>query len=410
MKPIVSLSYFHRKIGPLVYYSFPENVLDARLYVRIANIMDQAIEEGFFTHSIEDLNSMNYYFEIYSEIARGGREMLMLSVIIDQSTTLEIEHNILSSCIEFAEKLQSNEEAHKAFYINEKNSYDEAEQKKIEENEELIKLWLKELYWASLEEIREKTEEEQISILLKDKQIFFTLEKLSNGPITYEDLQKWFNETFKKSLFEDLIKTLLDQDFIHINEIGYERYILLVKEVESIRMPPKSVIEHFDEDPMLIDLVIQKVTQFFDVYKQTKEDSFQLFELISDSKIYNVLLKLRTGPILKSVLPKLISEKALASYIEIIDTLKKHEIIDEFKHEGAIYVILKTDIQITTSFPKYLRKLLPRETKAVIADKYEPPAKKEFDVKIFLDDLSSKPTYKNEVDKKRKVSKKKKKK
>ncbi|GAG89608.1 unnamed protein product [marine sediment metagenome] len=161
---------------------------------------------------------------------------------------------------------------------------------------------------------------------------------------------------------------------------------------------------------MLIDLVIQKVTQFFDVYKQTKEDSFQLFELISDSKIYNVLLKLRTGPILKSVLPKLISEKALASYIEIIDTLKKHEIIDEFKHEGAIYVILKTDIQITTSFPKYLRKLLSRETKAVIADKYEPPAKKEFDVKIFLDDLSSKPTYKNEVDKKRKVSKKKKKK
>jgi len=196
MKPIVSLSYFHRKIGPLVYYSFPENALDTRLYVRIANIMDQAIEEGFFTHSIEDLNSMNYYFEIYSEKARGGKEMLMLSVIIDQSMTPEIEQNILSSCIEFAEKLQSNEEVHKAFYINEKNSYDEIERKKIEENQELIKLWLKELYWVSLDEIREKTEEEQISILLKDKEIFYTLEKLSNGPITYED-----NKNINKSRF-----------------------------------------------------------------------------------------------------------------------------------------------------------------------------------------------------------------
>jgi len=207
-----------------------------------------------------------------------------------------------------------------------------------------------------------------------------------------------------------IIKTLINQDFIHINEIGYERYILLVKEVESIRMPPKSVIEYFDEKPMLIDLVIKKVTQFFDVYKPTKEDSFQLFQLISDSKIYNVLSKLRAGPILKSVLPKLISEKALASYFEILDTLKKIEIIDEFKYEGDIYVILKTDIQITTLFPKYLRKLLPRESKAVIADKYEPPVKKEFDIKNFLDDLSSKSTYKNKVDKKKKVSKKKKKK
>ena len=423
MKTLVSLSYFHRKIGPLVFYSFPEKVLDGQLSVRIANIMDQAFEEGFFTHSFENFNSMNYYFEIFSEWARGNKEMLMLSVLFDQVTDSDIEQNVLNWCIEFAEKLQSNEEIYKAFYINEKNSFELDEQNKIESNEDLIRIWLRELYWASLEEIREKTEEERIASLLRDQEIFYTLEKLSNGPITYEDLQRWFAEKFKLSLFEQIIKTLLDEQFIFINEIGHERYVLLVKEVEAIRMPPKSVIEYFDEIPELIDVVIQKVTQFFDLYAANEEDSFKLFQLISDPKIYNVLSKLRGGrPMLKDSLPKVVSERTLTSLLDVLNTLKNHEVIDDFKFEGETYVILKTNVQITTSFPKYLRKLLPKESKAVVAHEYEPKLsieeqsrekvaeifqdvrkkerspteKKNIEIQSFLEDLSSKPTKKKE--------------
>ena len=67
LNTIVALSYFHRKIGPLVFYSYPESILNDDLSVRIANIMDQTFNEGFFTHSFENLNSMNYYFEIHSD-------------------------------------------------------------------------------------------------------------------------------------------------------------------------------------------------------------------------------------------------------------------------------------------------------------------------------------------------------
>ncbi|GAH60485.1 unnamed protein product [marine sediment metagenome] len=73
MKPIVALSYFHRKIGPLVFYSYPESMLDEQLSARIANIMDQTVSEGFFTHSFEKNNSNNYYFEIHSDWARGNK-------------------------------------------------------------------------------------------------------------------------------------------------------------------------------------------------------------------------------------------------------------------------------------------------------------------------------------------------
>ena len=106
MKTIVAISYFHRKIGPIVFYSYPEGNLDNGLATRIANIMDQTVSEGFFTHSFENKNSMNYYFEIYSDWARGNHEMLMVSIIFDRQTTVEIEQNVNTLCSEFSEKLQ----------------------------------------------------------------------------------------------------------------------------------------------------------------------------------------------------------------------------------------------------------------------------------------------------------------
>jgi len=356
LKLFVTLSYFHSKIGPYIYCSFPEKALDAQLMRKIANLMDHPLDEGFFNYNFEDLNSMNYYFEIYSGWARGGRQMLMLSVIVNQIVTKEREKNILSYFIEFIEKLQSNEEAYRAFHLYEKQKYDEIIQKNIEENEELVKSWLKEIHWASLEEFRDKSEEEKIASIFKDKEIFDTHEKLSKGAIRCDDLQKWFNENFKKSLFNGVIKKFIDNQFILRTEIIYEQHILLLKEVKAIRMPPKSLIEHFDESPKISDLVVQKVKKVFDKYIPTKEDSFQLFQFIADPKIYNVLSKLRTGPILKNTLPNLISENAFTSLLEILKILKKHEIIDEFKYKREIFVVLIADIQITTSFPEYLRK------------------------------------------------------
>ena len=45
---------------------------------------------------------------------------------------------------------------------------------------------------------------------------------------------------------------------------------------------------------------------------------------------------------------------------------------EELNYEKERYILLKTNLQITTAFPEYLRKLLPKETKPVVAKKYEP--------------------------------------
>jgi len=376
LKTIVVLSYFHRKIGPLVFYSYPKNILEKELSGKVANIMDQQFSEGFFTHSFENLKSMNYYFEIHSDWARGNKEMLMVSIILDQQIPLEIEEKISILCTEFSERLQSNEEIFTAFYINDINNFDEDDQENIVKNESLIEAWVNNLYWAIIEDTREKTEEEKIAILLNDKHIFKTLEKLSKGPIPLEWLREWYIEKFPEKDFNEIIDTLVDKQFIFINQIGFiEKYVLLLKEVNAERIPPDSVIEYIDDKPELIELLLPKVQEYYSEYEkktkeQIKEDAFTLFQIMADSKKYNVLSELRNGLISKDKLPKLVSKKSLDSLMENIDFLKKYDVIEELNYNGETYIVLKTNLQITTAFPEWMRKLLPKESEPVVANKY----------------------------------------
>ena len=378
MKSICALSYFHRKIGPLVFYSYPENMLDDKLLTRIANIMDQQFIEGFFTHSFEDINTMNYYFEIQSDWARGNKDMLMISFIFDQQTITEIEDKIQLLCIEFSEKLKSNEVIYTAFRIGDIRNFDKEEQEIIIKNNELIKLWVRELSWTAVEVTREKSEEEKLANLLKKKYIFLTLRKLSKGPLPLEWLREWFQNKFKGISFNETIDTLIERQLIFINQIGIvEKYVLLLKEVNAERIPPDSVIEYIDETPKLIELILPKVQKYFSMYEtkteeELEEDSFLLFQIIADPKKYNVLSELRNGLIPRDKLPKLVSKRNLDALSKVIDFLKKHNIIEELKYKNERYIVLKVNLQITTAFPEYLRKLLPKESKPVIANIYSP--------------------------------------
>ena len=371
------MSYFHRKIGPLVFYSYPKDMLERELSLKIANIMDQQFSEGFFTHSFENLKSLNYYFEIHSDWARGNKEMLMVSTILDQQISTEDEEKISILCTEFSEQLQSNEEIYTAFYINDVNNFDEEDQESIRKNESLIKAWVENLYWFIIEDTREKTEEEEIAILLNDKHIFMTLEKLSEGPILLEGLREWFIENFPEKNFNEIIEILDERQFIFINQIGLvEKYVLLVKEVNAERIPPDSIIEYIDDKPELIELLLPKVQEYFSEYEKKtrediKEDAFTLYQIMADPKKYSVLSELRNGLISKDKLPKLVSKKSLDSLMENIEFLKKFDVIEELNYNSETYIVLKTNLQITTAFPEWMRKLLPKESEPVVADKYK---------------------------------------
>ncbi len=368
LKTTVTLSYFHRKIGPLIFYSYPKDTLEKELEVKIANIMDQQFNEGFFTHSFENLKSLNYYFEIHSDWARGNKEMLMFSIILDQQIAPSIEEIIANLCTEFSESLQSNEEIFTGFYIDVKD-YHEEDVEKITKNNSLIKAWVKNFYWRIMEETREKTEEQKIAILINNQHIFKTLEKLSKGPVELEELREWFIENFPDKEFEEIINTLVEKQIIIINQIGLvEKYVILLKEINAERIPPDSVIEYIDDKPELIDLLLPKVQEYFSEYEKKREeelkkDSYILFQIMADSKKYNVLSELRNSLISRDKLPKLLSKKSLDSLMENIKYLKKYDVIEELNYNNEQYVVLKTNLRITTAFPEWMRKLLPKESK-----------------------------------------------
>ena len=92
---------------------------------------------------------------------------------------------------------------------------------------------------------------------------------------------------------------------------------------------------------------------------------------MADPKKYNVLSELRNGLIPKDKLPKLVTKKSLDSLMENIDFLKKYDVIEELDYNGETYIVLKTNLQISTAFPEWMRKLLPKESETVVADKYQ---------------------------------------
>ncbi|MCK4287542.1 MAG: hypothetical protein KAX18_15125, partial [Candidatus Lokiarchaeota archaeon] len=95
--------------------------------------------------------SMNYYFEISSDWARGNKEMLMLSIIINQQISPEIAEIISLLCKKFANEIQSNRHIFTGLSINELSNH----------NENLIKTWVKNLYW----EIRMKVENPLVLVI-----------------------------------------------------------------------------------------------------------------------------------------------------------------------------------------------------------------------------------------------------
>ncbi|MFX1418142.1 MAG: hypothetical protein ACFE9N_04385 [Promethearchaeota archaeon] len=153
--------------------------MDKELSARIYDVMDQPSKEEFLTQTFENLKLLNYYFQIYSDWARGRKEMVMVSILIYQQISPEIEENISDLCKDFSEKMQTTEEIFTGLHRKDLNNYNGDDKERIRKNEFLIKSWLRELYWEILEVMRKISEEEKITLLLDDRYIFESLEAMS---------------------------------------------------------------------------------------------------------------------------------------------------------------------------------------------------------------------------------------
>ena len=153
----LALLYFNSIMGPEIFYSYPDPVLE-KISKKMLGFFDLDMTDQFFEVSLieEDLKLTNLYFEITSCWARGNKEMVMLSVITDKSHKSELFYEILK---DYSYKIVSTVNIYKGFYtrgfLKEKDP--EIDSKKEELHEIII-----ECYNDLEDKLKSKIENEKI--------------------------------------------------------------------------------------------------------------------------------------------------------------------------------------------------------------------------------------------------------
>jgi len=166
-KTSVALTFFERRSGPHVFYSFPEDALNNVEKESIVEIMTQSFKERYFVRQSSIVSSLNYYFELHSDWARGNKEMLMISVILDRKINQALEEIIQSLCTDFETQLSSTKDIFKALYVIAQDSFSDEENTDIKRINEDLKVMLKEFYKKIVIVQRQKTTKHVITVSLE---------------------------------------------------------------------------------------------------------------------------------------------------------------------------------------------------------------------------------------------------
>ena len=277
MEFFTTLSYFNKKIGPLVFYSYPDNDLEKYLKERIANIIDQVLTEEFVTFSFDKYYTLNYFFEIDSDWARGNKETLLLSAIFDESISMEMEKAILTICIELSDWLKSKKNIFTGFYETYSTYYQDKKSRNIiDKNSLIIKSWVEEFYNTILEAVQEKVEEEDITAFIEKENILMVLKYLSRGPITIENLKEWYTNKYPDYNFYKLIRNLIKAQMIIIPNVGRSKNppfnVYIAEDIKTIirlislknRLLKMFVKKHQEESSEAIEKRTRKVQEIIE--------------------------------------------------------------------------------------------------------------------------------------------------
>jgi PAS domain S-box-containing protein len=116
------LSFFDKVIGPKIIMHAPEDN-DFKDLNQISGLMDFE-REGFFIHITDNFKSANMMFSIPSEYARGSKEDLQLSVVVDAETNIELK-SVRKLLKDYSKRIIKINDCYKAFYLESKEQGDQ---------------------------------------------------------------------------------------------------------------------------------------------------------------------------------------------------------------------------------------------------------------------------------------------
>lgn len=129
----IVFSYFHQIMGPTIFLSVPID-LPALNEENILKLMDIDTRQGFFEFR-EQSGYANYKFDINSPLARGKKDLVMLTIVVSGKANLLIFNSIL---LDLAQNIVAIPVIYRLFYEKEENFTTELNTKKEQIHQLLI--------------------------------------------------------------------------------------------------------------------------------------------------------------------------------------------------------------------------------------------------------------------------------
>lgn len=192
----LNLSFFNTIRGPQILCYFPDSLEEEKAQ-QIANLLNisELIKQKFFVYETSPkFKTVNYYFEVPSEWARGKKEMLLISIILTDEPIEQI-HMFEGLLTKVAVSIEEIENSYKGFYMYDASNedYDEIERineiicRKLESYLEETKETLIKAQEISLDRVMETFETKKLGSYIVDANFFdflYQIEK-NESPFIY---------------------------------------------------------------------------------------------------------------------------------------------------------------------------------------------------------------------------------
>ena len=192
----LNLSFFNTIRGPQILCYFPDSLEEEKAQ-QIANLLNisELIKQKFFVYETSpQFKTVNYYFEVPSEWARGKKEMILLSIILTDEAIEQI-HVFEELLKRIASSIGDIGNGYKGFYMYDASNEDYDEIKRVNEiicskiasYFEETKETLKKAQEISLDRVMETFEKKKLGSYVVDTNFFdflYEIEK-NESPFIY---------------------------------------------------------------------------------------------------------------------------------------------------------------------------------------------------------------------------------
>jgi small GTP-binding protein len=202
------LTIFDTLLGPKIFISIPEDTSNERLEVMLTDFLNLELGETFFEINIieENLKTFNLYIEIPSRIARGGTEMVLLSLITEKNYKSSLFYDILKDT---QKRMVESSDIFKAFYMDSEFSDDQSKEKYDILNGIMVN---------AFEECNNAISRSTIGNIL-----ILGINKVGKTSIIKQLKEKRFSSNIKPTLALTLIELIIDTYLFKIVDVGGQK-------------------------------------------------------------------------------------------------------------------------------------------------------------------------------------------